>query len=754
MGCPSRCGEPEDVARADLEAGAWGDCGPRWGAVSAIANSFAGQAFGPVIQVGTLNGSVYLGQGERRTVRLVPAVTSVFQNRKAELALLDGWADQVGTGGSRLWNITGASGIGKTTLVLTWINENRGRFDHAQIAMECGGGPGDGRGRSIEEVCDRYFALAGLATEGHALGTPSAKVELLRSLIEGKSAALLLDDVQSTAQVLPFLSNLPGMLVITTSRVPLPGLAQYRPRQLSLPPLADEAVGELFVEILSEERAAAEPGAFAELVRLCKGFPLIASHAAGLLHDQGDLRIGELVDRMIEHGRLTALEDGHEETMVRPSSVFDVSYRELSSSAAHLYRALGLHPVRDFDAGLISALFAESVAYGATALDHLVQRGLVKTDRRGRYLMEDLTYEHAAMVALRDADPGERELIQGRISDYYLYGAIAAGAQVSQRWTLSPLYDAEPPFPLPEFVRANRCEAGAERRASDPPDPLEWIGDNLAAIVACMERSGRIWDGSRPVPGYRWQMAEATNVYFTHNGRNDERATILAWAEDDARVCQDHDAQARVQAQWGEMLLGQGRVDEAEERFQRSLAEAKKGNEPRGVGAALEWLGITQRRRGNATEALNYFDQARPHLDPGRKRSQALLQMHRADALAALGDRSAALEGYAASMALFHELADEGSRDNANEGKVLMGQGELLAAEHPHQAQVLFEEALKSFQAAGRPYQEAKALETLGDLAGDVATARRNRQAALNIYERHGHAEAADRVRAKLADRG
>jgi tetratricopeptide (TPR) repeat protein len=721
------------------------------GGVSESGNFFDGRVSGTVLQVGTLNGSVELGQSERRTVRLIPAATSVFQNRRAELTTLDGWADRIETAESRLWEIVGPSGIGKTTLALTWINENLHRFRHAQIAMECGGGPGEGRGRSVEEVCDLYFAASGLATEGHALGTLAAKIALLRSRLEGKKAVLLLDDVQSAAQVLSFLSNLPGVLVIITSRVPLPGLAQYRPRRLSLTPLADEAVEKLFVEIVGEERTAAEPGAFHELVRVCAGNPFVASHAAGLLHDQWDLRIGELVARMAEQGRLTVLEEGHEDTMLRPSSVFDVSYRELDPSTGRLYRAVGLHPVRDFDAGLVTALFSQSPEEGAKALRQLVRRGLVKSDRRGRCLMEDLTYEHATMVALRDGDADEREWIRDRIGDYYLYGAVAASPYLSSRWPLGPLYGRPSPFPLPDFAAGSRRDPAAERRLDDPPRPDEWVGENLAAIMACMERSGRIWGGGRPAPGYRWQLAEATNGYFTANGRSDERATILSWAEEDARVCQDADAQARIQAQWGEMLLGQGELDQAEKRFQRSLAAAREGERRPGVGAALEWLGITERRRGNPRKALEYFDRSRPFLDPARKRSQALHHMHRADALAVLGDRSAALDSYATSMALLGELAE---RDHANEGKVLMGQGELLAAERPDQARVLFEEALARFRQAQRPYQEAKALEALGDLGGDAVTVRRHWRPAVDLYERHGHADAAERLRAKMARTG
>jgi hypothetical protein len=178
----------------------------------------------------------------------------------------------------------------------------------------------------MEEVCDRYFALTGLAPGAVTL---AAKVELLSSLIDGQAVAVLLDDAQSVAQVLPFLSSLPGVIVLVTSRMPLPGLAQFRPRVLGLAPLPDAAVRELFDEIVGAERTGAEPEAFAQLVRMCAGLPLLASQAAGLLYDDTGLGLGELVRRMRDQGRLAALEAGHDGGMVSPSAVFEVMYREL-----------------------------------------------------------------------------------------------------------------------------------------------------------------------------------------------------------------------------------------------------------------------------------------------------------------------------------------------------------------------------------------------------------------------------------------
>ncbi|MBO0821364.1 MAG: tetratricopeptide repeat protein, partial [Nocardiopsaceae bacterium] len=669
----------------------------------------------------------------RRVRRLMPAVTTVFRDREDAMAELGAWAEQMEAGGSRLWVLTGEPGVGKTTLAMRWLNQNTDRFRDAQIALECGGGPGEGLGRGIEEVCNRYFTLAGV--DPGAAVTTEAKVKLLSSLIDGQAVAVLLDDPRSAAQILPFLSSLPSVLIVVTSRTPLPGLARFRPRVLDLSPLPDEAVREVFEEIVGAERTGAEPEALAQLVRICAGLPLLAIQAAELLSDDRRLSLAGLVRRMTDQGRLAALETGDDEDMDSPSAVFEVTYGELSPPAARLYRAIGLHPVRDFDPGLVTALFAERPADGAAGLEQLRKRGIVRPDQRGRYLMEDLTYEHAGRAAVRDDDAGDRSWIRRRIADYYLRGAVAASRFLSQRWTLGPVYDQEPPFPLPDF--------GNEE---DGVDPVSWTRENLPAIMACMQRAGRAWDAAGPVPGYQWQMAEATNGYFTRGGPSDERATILAWAEEDAAACRDADAQARIQAQWGEMLLGHGRLDEAQERFERSLRAAEGGREYRGRGAALEWLGITELRRGNGGRALEYLDQAMPLLDPDRPRSQALLAMHRGEALALAGDQPAAMESYAAAARLFRQWAAGGVRDRVNEGKVLLGQGRLLADSEPGRARPLLEEALALFQAAGRSREQAEAWEALGDL-GDGAGGW---QTALGLFEGLGWETDADRVRAKL----
>lgn len=740
--------------------------------MSGTRNTSHGDIHGTQIQIGSVGGSVSLHQPEARTVRIVPQrETSAFQNRTGELALLDALLERAETGtGSWLWSIVGGPAVGKTTLALTWIIQNRHRFGHAQLAVACGGDPGEGRGRGVEQVCDEYFHAVGVDTDAPGFDTLEGKLSLFRQHTEGRPVVVLLDDVRSAAQVEPFLSDLPGTVVITTSREPVRGLGMRRPAAVRLGPLADEAVIALFEDILGPERRTGEPEAFARLVGLCEGIPLFAGHAAALLHDSDDLSVAELVARMEESGRIAFLEESSE-AATRPAAVFDTFYRALAPDAALLYRALGTHPTRDFDAWLARAHFPEDPERGFGALTELLGRSLVKTDWAGRYVMEDLTYEHAGWAARTRSSAEERQRFHERTRGYYLHGAVAA--DTAQRWKLGPLYGKPSAYPLPDFATAEHT-SGA-RTADSAPEQLErwlehrrhvrersarltprrkewdptpglWFEANLEAILACAEGAGRVWDGTLPEPGYTWQMAEATNAYFTGHGRIDERVTLLALAARDAEAGGATDATVRVRAQWGEAMLGQGRLAEARQQLEFSLAAARtEGADPRGKGAALEWLGILERREGDREGSERYLKESLPFLDHTRTRPSALHHMHLGDTALWADDRQAAAESYTESLRLFGEHAVQERPDHANEGKVLARLARL--AEDEERAVALLNTALDRFVAADRAYQVGKVLERLGDL-GDSPEQRWT--TAAEVFDLVGASAAAERVRGKL----
>lgn len=730
--------------------------------MSGTYNTSHGRNQGVHIQAGVVHASMDLRQSTAKAIRIVPQrETTLFQNRNDELAALDAHLDHaLESEQSLLLNLVGPPGIGKTTTALTWILRNRRRFGHAQLAAACGGDPGEGQGRGIEELCDQYLHAVGVDTEAPGLGTLQGKLARFHREIAEQPVVVLLDDVRTAAQVQPFLSDLAGMVVVVTSREPVPGLAQRGPVVVPLGPLADEAVAALLGDLIGDERPAGEPEAFARLIRLCAGVPLLAGHTGGLLSDEPTLAIADLVARMEEAGRLAHLEEAAR-TATRPAAVFDVFYRELAPDARLLYRALGVHPTRDFDRWLARAVFPGDTDKGEAALDVLLRRGLVKVDRAGRYVMEDLTYEHARLAAECE-EPAERREVHRRFADYYLYGAVAADRVRTDRWRVGDLYEAQAPCSLPDF-RSTRREADSvgfdawldrrrqvrersARQGAGVPSPDEWFEANMDAILAFVHRSGRVWQGTRPAPGYAGVMAEATNGYFTANGRVDERLTLLDAAERDAEG--DDDVLARVLAQFGEAMLGQGRLAEARTYLERSLAAARgDGTDPRGQGAALEWLGILERREGDAGAARALLEESLPLLDHTRPKALGLHHMHMGDVALLAGEPRRALECYRTSLSFFR---GHSWRDHANEGKLLVNQARIIAEEHPDQAIGLLEEALDRFVSANRAYQVGKVLERLGDLGREP---QEWWDRAVEVFELVGALGAAGRVRDKIDGR-
>src|SRR5690606_26332930 len=351
-------------------------------------DSSSGDDHGTRIQIGDVYGGVR------------PDVP--FQDRVDVLERLDTWLAEAENGiGGRFWMVTGPPGYGVTTTVRKWIDDHVDRFPHAQILVDCGGGSGRGFGRGAEEVCDRYFALKGVETDGRGLDTPAAKAEFFLSLVEDQRAVLLLDDVRTAAQVTPFLTG-------------------------------------------------------------ASGLPLVARHAAGLLAARPDIPVRGLARRMAEHGRLGALEDGQGEAMPvpdDPSGVFEAHYRELDPRAAELYLGLGLHPTPDFDRWCGHAILHGHPRDEAdAALRTLLARGLVQQGRPGRYAMHDLAHEHAARTAQCELPPARRRRISRRIADHYLYAAVAADRRLSQRWRVGPLYQAPAPYRLPDFAETDPAE--------------------------------------------------------------------------------------------------------------------------------------------------------------------------------------------------------------------------------------------------------------------------------------------------------
>ena len=93
-----------------------------------------------------------------------------------------------------------------------------------------------------------------------------------------------------------------------------------------------------------------------------------------------------------------------------------------------------MHPGTDIDAYAAAALDGTDLAAARRHLDGLYDQYLLTEPARGRYRLHDLLREHARALAFA-GDPADADAAAGRLLDYYLHTAAAAGQHIETRNT-------------------------------------------------------------------------------------------------------------------------------------------------------------------------------------------------------------------------------------------------------------------------------------------------------------------------------
>ena len=201
---------------------------------------------------------------------------------------------------------------------------------------------------------------------------------LLRQLLASRRVLMVLDNAGTEAQVRPLLPGAGGSLVLVTSRSVLPGLEVDE--RIDLDVLPDDEATALLAGLIGTERAAAEPGAVAQVAGWCGRLPLALRIAGQLLAAHPAWPVAKLAGMLAgERDRLEQLAAG--DLQVR--AAFEVSYRQLADGDARLFRLLGLHPGPDFDVVAAASLAGIEAEAAGLVLDRLVLAHLVTEDGVG-----------------------------------------------------------------------------------------------------------------------------------------------------------------------------------------------------------------------------------------------------------------------------------------------------------------------------------------------------------------------------------
>ena len=363
--------------------------------------------------------------------------------------------------------VAGSGGLGKTSLAVHAAHRVRRRFPDGQLYVDLLGAtaapllPGD--------VLARF--LRDLGVDGRDIPVDEdERAARYRTTLARRRMLVVLDNARDAAQVRPLLPGTASSAVLVTTRSRMPDLASTKLVDLNV--LDDDEALKLFVKVVGEERAAAEPEATAELLDACAGLPLAIRICAARLVTRSGWTIRAMAGRLTdEHRRLDEMRAG--DLAVRAS--FEVSFTSLPPSTdkrgidpALAFRLLGLWQGPSISSAAAAALFGVPEYSAEDALEVLVDTHLLESVATDRYRFHDLLRVYAAERAEADLLAAERDAALTRLLTWYMRTADAAATAV----LAAPLrHPARTRRHRPAAARLRRRRGGARlvrQRARQP----------------------------------------------------------------------------------------------------------------------------------------------------------------------------------------------------------------------------------------------------------------------------------------------
>jgi len=315
--------------------------------------------------------------------------------------------------------VSGAAGVGKTTLAVHWAHRVADQFPGGQLFADL---RGIGPGTPVTPLDALRGFLAGLGVPAAEIpADPGRATVLYRTRAARRRVLVVLDNACDAEQVRPLLPGSPGSVAVVTSRRRLTGLIAAdgaRPVDLGLLSGADAA--SLLASRLGHDRLAADPAGTDRIVGYCAGLPLALVVIAARAATAPDVPLRHLVEELgVDTGRLAPI-TGNDDPATDLRSILSWSYRALSPAAGRLFRLLGLHPAGDFGAAAAAGLADRPLPAVRGWLAELAGARLLDESRNGRYAVHDLVRAYAAEL-VNDTEPdAERRAAVLRLAEHYL----------------------------------------------------------------------------------------------------------------------------------------------------------------------------------------------------------------------------------------------------------------------------------------------------------------------------------------------
>lgn len=679
----------------------------RPGPATAVQNVVDGGTHGVTIQVGTVHGDVRLdgpppgGVTPPAPPRLLPAPVGRFVNRESQLALLDASSDaDPATGSPQVVHvICGGPGTGKTALVVRWAHTGD-RFPDGQLYIDMRG-YGPGHPLAPGEALDLFLRALHVPPDDIPREL-DGRVSMYRSVLAGKRALVVIDNVASVDQVRPLLPGAPTCRVVATSRSTLSGLvAREGATRMIIGELSVEDSLALLREIAGVAKVDADVVAAEQVVALCGRLPLalrvVAERASLGLDPDLAPTVEALQD---EQERLDALDDPDDElSSVR--AVFAYSYRRLHGEQARVFRLLGLHPGPAIPLTAVAALTGLDRRSARRAVEDLVRVSLVEAVAPERYRLHDLLRLYAAERAREDEDRGARQAALRRLGLWYVRSVDAA-----QRTVLPSIGTPDPPgrpLDLPDVPVFASVDAAMRWFEAEKQNLVELLQALVAAgqhdlawrlpmaMYALFELRNH-WEQWPDIHRLGIEAATAAGdevgLAFNHLGLADAQWVLQDTDAALASYRRCAELAERTGTDWvlgfayrqiGTLLAqrGEGGDDgEAGALYHRALDVFARSGERRGEAMTLLSLAGRERRSGDIDAAVALCVRALEAVrEAGDRWTVAWVELSLGENLLASGAVSDALERFRHAAETFAEFGDE-----IAEAEALLGVAEALQA--------------------------------------------------------------------------
>lgn len=583
--------------------------------------------------------------------------------------------------------IDGMAGVGKTALAIHAAHRLADRYPDGRLYLRL---RAHDRTRPPLDPAEGLEALLRMIGEDprRIPATTDERAALWRARLADRRVLIVLDDAAGADQVRPFLPGAPGCLVLVTSRRRLTGLGGVR--SLSLDVLTPREAALLFRHVVGDDRPLDAHGVD-EVVRLCDHLPLAITIMANRLRHRPARGVGDLAAKLARtRDRLAEMHAGDNDVI----AAFELSYRELPADRRRTFRRLGLHIGADFTVEAAAALIGCDPAEAEEALEELIDYHLIEEPESGRARFHDLLRDYARRRMTADESADEPRRAIGRLLDFYLHSAEAAGRSLYPHRRQAGRPAADPPT--------------ITAPVAEPRQAATWLRDERTNLLACVDYAAQ-----HGYPGHAVRLPQTLATDLERSARWQDAARIHEIAREVCAGIGDRQGEARADLELSLVRSRTGHYHDAFEHAGKALTTFQAMGDRLGEADACDGLARACWLSGRNRTALTYADQALMLFRRlGDRMGEGNALLHRGIALWYLGRVDEAVPEFEKAL----EIA-RSAGDRPNEAMILNNLGDVhLSRGYHRDAKAKYREVLSIMRDVGWRQNEAVALNNIANV--------------------------------------